>query len=542
MDWKTILSFKMIGVVLVLALTMIPVGYAAATEADYDWDRGGYGHSIVDPIKTDAGYVSGTMIDVFHRCWIYYFDAPTGKLTCAPNLMGEVGRSVRVYRGIPYAAPPIGDLRWKPPQPVTPWEGIRECTKFSPMAAQYPFPSSFFYGSIPERDMSEDCLYLNVITPAKHAKERLPVMVWFHGGGLTSGTNSPASVGNYVGPAGVWNGPPLPNFGLVLVTVQHRLGPIGFMAHPALTAESGKETGIYTSGNYSQLDLIAALKWVHKNIAAFGGDPGRVMIIGQSGGGSKVNGLVASPLAKGLFHRAVCQSGFSTGGTLLADAEQQGLNLAAKLGVSDPGPNGLAELRKKSWQEIVTAANTPPLNYVSNHTVDGWYLTDTIGNIFTSGRQNDVPYMMSYAGGEITATNPARGQILLAMSKSQHSKIYIDVFTQVPDGWKGLTNAWHGSDVSYEFGDVGLGLGLNLGALLPKTLPLDPGVTQDDFWLADFMMSMLANFAATGNPSVQHLGVRWPAFSEPNQYYLDISFRPLVKTGYGDLATPQPPR
>jgi para-nitrobenzyl esterase len=540
MNWKNNLRFKTIGVVLVLALMMIPVSYVAAKEkdCDCDWDCGGHGYSIVDPIKTDAGYVSGTMIDVFHRCWIYYFDATSGKLTCAPNLMGEVGRSVRVYRGIPYAAPPIGDLRWKPPQPVTPWEGIRECTKFSPMAAQYPFPSSFFYGKIPESDMSEDCLYLNVITPTKRTNERLPVMVWFHGGGLTSGTNSPASVGNYVGPAGVWNGPPLPNYGLVLVTVQHRLGPIGYMAHPALTAESPH----HASGNYGQLDLIAALKWVKKNIAAFGGDPHRIMIIGQSGGGSKVNGLVASPLAKGLFHRAVCQSGFSTGGTLLADAEQQGLNLAAKLGVMDSGPDGLAALRAKTWQDIVTAANTPPLNYSTNHTVDGWYLTDTIGNIFTSGRQNDVPYMMSYAGGEIGATNPARGQILLAMSQNQRSKIYVDVFTQVPDGWKGLVNAWHGSDVSYEFGDIGIGLGLFLGALLPTSLPLDPGVTDEDYWVADFMMSMLANFAATGNPSVKDMGVRWPAFEDRKQYYLDIGFRPLVEPGFADLATPQPPR
>ncbi len=532
MKGKSCFGFRALGMALVLSVVLIPVGYVSAA------DGGNLGIHLVDPIKTDAGYVSGTMIDVFHRCWIYYFDAPTGKLTCAPNLMGEVGQYVRVYRGIPYAAPPIGDLRWKPPQPVTPWEGTRECTKFSPMAAQYPFPSSFFYGSIPERDMSEDCLYLNVITPAKHANERLPVMVWFHGGGLTSGTNSPASVGNYVGPAGVWNGPPLPNFGLVLVTVQHRLGPIGYMAHPALTAESPQ----HASGNYGQLDLIASLKWVQKNIAAFGGDPDRVMIIGQSGGGSKVNGLVASPLAAGLFHRAVCQSGFSTGGTALATAEQGGVNLAAKLGITDTGAAGLVALRNKSWQQIVTAANTAPFNYTTNHTVDGWVLTDTIGNIFTSGRQNDVPYIMSWAGGEITSAGPGIAQILLAMSEHQRSKIYVDIFTQVPDGWKGLTYAWHGSDVSYEFGDVGLGLGLNLGALLPKTLPLDPGVNEDDFWVSDFMMSMLANFAATGNPSVPEMGVTWPAFAAPKEYFLDIGFKPLVREGYGTLTTPQPPR
>lgn len=525
MNWKNNLRFKTIGVVLALALMMIPVGYVAATENHFD---GGYdyhsGYFLNDPIKTDAGLVSGTMIDAI---WIRWLDFKYTLHTSA-ELIGEIGKELRVYRGIPYAAPPVGNLRWKPPQPVTPWKGIRECTEYCPMAAQYPYPESFFWFAIPESGMSEDVLYLNVTTPAKTENDRLPVMVFFHGGGLTTGSNSYDS----------YNAPPLPQHGVVWVTVQHRIGPIGYMAHPALTAESPEGA----SGNYGQLDLIAALKWVKKNIAAFGGDPHNVTIIGQSGGGAKVNFLMASPLAKGLFHRAVCQSGFSTGGTPLATAQQGGVNLAAKLGISDTGAAGLAALRAKSWEEIVTAANTAPFNYSTGFTVDNWSLTDTIGNIFDAGKQHDVPYMASLAGAEVTALTPAMGNRLLTMSGNQHSNIYVYVYTQVPEGWKSQgVYGWHGSDVSSMWGEE-LTINLFLGALLPATLTPDPGLTQKDFWVSEFMMSMLAHFAKTGDPSVKHLGVKWPAYSNPNQFYLDIGYPPLVTPGFATLTTKQPPR
>jgi para-nitrobenzyl esterase len=536
MNWKSILRFKCAGVVLAVVLMAIPVGYVAATAKDFDCEHGdNYPDLIVDPIKTDAGYVSGTMIDVVERCWIYI---PTLTLQCSPTLLGEVGKAVRVYRGIPYAAPPVGDLRWKPPQPVTPWEGIRECTEFTPMAPQPFVPPNPFWGSIPESGMSEDCLYLNVATPAKHKHERLPVLVWFHGGGITSGTNSPDGVGNYLGAAGGYLAAPLPNHGVVIVTAQHRIGPIGYMAHPALTAESPH----HASGNYGQLDLIASLQWVKKNIAYFGGDPRNVTIFGQSGGGSKTNWLMASPLAKGLFHRAKCQSGFSTSGTPLATTEQYGVNLAATLGITDIGATGLAALRAKSWQDIIIAANTPGSGYSTAFTVDGWSLPDTIGNIFAAGKSHDVPYIVGYAGAEIGASNPARGQLLITMSKQRRSPIYTYVYTQVPDGWKSEgVYAWHGSDVASEFGDT-IALDLFPGALLPASVSIDPGVTEKDVWVSEFMMSMLAHFAKTGDPSVRHMGVRWPAYTDPQQYYLDIGFRPLVKTGYATLTAPQPPR
>ena len=406
------------------------------------------------------------------------------------------------------------------------------------MAAQPFQPLNPFWGNIPESGMSEDVLYLNLATPAKQKHERLPVLVFFHGGGITTGTNSPDGVGNYMGAEGGYLAAPLPNHGVVIVTIQHRIGPIGYMAHPALTAESPN----HASGNYGQLDLIAALQWVKKNIAGFGGDPHNVTIFGQSGGGSKTNWLMASPLSEGLFQRAKCQSGFSTSGTPLATTEQYGVNLAKALGITDTGAAGLAALRAMKWEDIITAANTSGSGYSTVFTVDGWSLPDTIGNIFAAGKSHDVPYIVGYAGAEIAASNPARGQLLITMSKQRKSPIYTYVYTQVPDGWKSQgVFAWHGSDVASEFGDT-VALDLFPGALLPSNVSYDPGVTEKDVWVSEFMMSMLAHFAATGDPSVRDMGVHWPAYTDPHQYYLDIGYRPLVKPGYSTLVTPQPPR
>jgi para-nitrobenzyl esterase len=221
----------------------------------------------MDAVKTDAGYVSGT-------------------------ILGEPGREVYVYRSIPYAAPPVGDLRWKPPQPVAPWAGIRECTAFSRIAPQSATTLPGARTSTPSTSprfmalQSENCLYLNVLTPAKKDIENLPVMVWMHGGGFVFGS------GNDL----LYNGPRLPQHGVVLVNVNMRLGPIGLLAHPLLSRESSD--GI--SGNYMFLDMLAALKWVYNNISAFGGNPQNVTIFGESGGSAKVITLMASPLAEGL--------------------------------------------------------------------------------------------------------------------------------------------------------------------------------------------------------------------------------------------------
>jgi para-nitrobenzyl esterase len=215
----------------------------------------------MEVVKTEVGYVSGTAL-------------------------GDPDNPVHVYRGIPYAAPPMGDLRWKPPQ-----------------SAAGPLPKA----TIPQ---SEDCLYLNVLTPAKEPSERLPVMVWMHGGvfSIWSGNDS------------LYNGLRLPLNGVVLVNINVRLGPLGFLAHPLLSKESPQAV----SGNYSFLDFIAALKWVRENISAFGGDADNVTIFGESSGSAAVIYLMASPLAKGLFHRAIGESGPGLGGTFLKEIEGRG--------------------------------------------------------------------------------------------------------------------------------------------------------------------------------------------------------------------------
>ena len=204
------------------------------------------------------------------------------------TIQGTVLENVTVYKGIPFAAPPVGDFRWKAPQPVVAWEGIKECKEFGPNPMQ---------GN--GEGCSEDCLYLNVWTPAKSPKDKLPVMVWIYGGGFAGGATS------------YYDGTLLSQKGVVVVSVAYRVGKLGFLSLPELSAED--PNGV--SGNYGLLDQIAGLQWVKDNIAKFGGDPGNVTIFGESAGGISVSMLCASPLAKGLFQRAISQSGGSFGPT-----------------------------------------------------------------------------------------------------------------------------------------------------------------------------------------------------------------------------------
>src|SRR5579864_5446839 len=224
--------------------------------------------AIIDPVKVEQGLLAGT---------------------------SGSSADMRVYRGIPFAAPPVGDLRWKAPQPAAKWQGVRQAAEFSNACwqTQYPAAAAIYQAKLPP--LSEDCLYLNVWTSAKSAKDHLPVMVWIHGGGFTRGS----------GTGTAYDGEVLARKGVVLVTMNYRLGVFGFFAHPGLTQESGH----HASGNYGLLDQIAALRWVQKNIAAFGGDPKCVTIFGESAGSWAVSGLMASPLAKGLFQRAIGESG-----------------------------------------------------------------------------------------------------------------------------------------------------------------------------------------------------------------------------------------
>ena len=243
---------------------------------------------------------------------------------------------VTVFRGIPYAAPPVGDLRWKAPQPPAAWPVLRNADRFGPACTQVYLGPGFtaFWGDYEFK--SEDCLYLNVWTPAKTPNDKLPVLVWIHGGGFRVGSSSER----------LHHGDNLAKKGVVLVSFNYRLGIFGFMAHPELTKESGRNA----SGDYGLMDQLAALQWIKSNIAAFGGDPDRITIFGESAGSSSVSYMQATPLAKGLFTGAIGESGgqFSGRGVRkLAQAEQDGLKFAQSVGAKS-----LAELRDKSADEL----------------------------------------------------------------------------------------------------------------------------------------------------------------------------------------------
>ena len=283
---------------------------------------------------------------------------------------------VRAYKGIPYAAPPLGPLRWRPPQPVAAWTGVRPTHAFGPNSLQgvvWDDIAPYVAG------VSEDCLYLNVWTPAAPSDSaRLPTMVWIHGGGFVAGSGAEPR----------YDGARLAARGIVVVTLNHRLNALGFLAHPELTAESDH----HASGAYGLLDLVAALKWVKSNIAAFGGDPDKVRIAGESAGSQAASALMASPLAKGLFARVIGESGAmfaspSRAPASLEEAEAEGLDFMETVGA-----RSLAELRAASADAILAAS--PGLGF--RPIIDGWFLPRSPAEIFAVGEQCDVPLMAGW--------------------------------------------------------------------------------------------------------------------------------------------------
>jgi para-nitrobenzyl esterase len=295
---------------------------------------------------------------------------------------GVVKDRVTAYLGIPFAAPPVGELRWREPQPVASWQGTRKANSFAPACMQRGVSMP---GEQPPAT-SEDCLYLNVWTPAKAADERLPVIVWIHGGGYVNGA---ASMPLY------W-GDRLAQRDVVVVTIAYRLGPLGFLAHPDLTAESTRQS----SGNYGLLDQVAALEWIRRNIAAFGGDAGRVTIAGQSSGAMAVSMLMASPRAQGLFHRAIGQSGglFEpiqiAPSYLLANAERDG-----KAYVTSVGADSLAALRKLPAADLLGGK----AGSVSHPVIEPYVLPLAPYDAFSSGFYNDVPVLVGFNAEEARA-------------------------------------------------------------------------------------------------------------------------------------------
>jgi len=450
---------------------------------------------------------------------------------------GAPGRDagVLVYKGIPFAAPPVGDLRWKPPQAPAAWTGVRPGSQFSAMCVQTPYPVGSLYHQEPE-PVSEDCLYLNVWTAAKAASEKRPVMVWIHGGALTRGSGSTP----------VYDGEALARKGVVLVTINYRLGALGFLAHPALTAESER----HSSGNYGLLDQIAALEWVQRNIASFGGDPKRVTIFGESAGSWSVNYMVATPLAKGLFQRAIGESGGAFGKMkTLAECEQAGVKFAESAGAPT-----LAELRAKPAADILKVADTGGLR----PNVDGWMLPEDVYSVFAHGRQNDVPLIAGSNADEGTSLSPwpadapasrfisdikrgftfdmeeflklypastddearqahyasfrdfsfgwqMRTWVRMA-EKTGRSKAYLYYFSRVPPGPQSARyGAFHASEIAYVFGNL-----------------LPPRPWEDaDRKLSDAVSSYWVNFAKTGDPNGAGLP-KWPAYDEKADVALEF--------------------
>jgi para-nitrobenzyl esterase len=431
---------------------------------------------------------------------------------------------VRVFKGIPFAAPPVSELRWRAPKAAEHWDGVRTADKFSATCMQRR-PNN-----APERLMSEDCLYLNVYTAAKSSKDHRPVMVWIHGGALTTGAGS------------LYDGEALAKKGVVVVTVNYRLGVFGFFANPELTKESDRNS----SGNYGLLDQIAALQWVQKNIAGFGGDPKRVTIFGESAGSWSVNYLVATPLAHGLFQRAIGESGgeFAPARTL-AEMEQTGVKFGQSIGA-----DSLAALRAKPADDLVKANG-----FTTAANVDGWLLPQDVYTIFSQGKQNDVPVLIGSNADEGTMFTPVtvkaasfreiaterfgrdsdaflklypfhtddeawaaqaasmRDQIFgwemrtwaRMQTKTGKSKVYLYFFSRVPPGQNRAKGSYHGAEIAYVFGNLEV-------APFAVSAGGGPRQWQDvDRKLADTMSSYWVNFATTGDPNGKGLP-KWPVY------------------------------
>ncbi|MES1192001.1 MAG: carboxylesterase family protein [Steroidobacter sp.] len=457
---------------------------------------------------------------------------------------------VRAYKGLPYAAPPVGALRWHAPAPVPKWTGIRHADHFAPNCLQ-PKLYSDIDPFIPS--MSEDCLYLNVWTKAKPG-ELLPVFVWIHGGGYEVGSGSELR----------HDGSALARKGVVVVTINYRLGPFGFLAHPELTAESPH----HASGNYAFMDMIAALRWVQNNITAFGGDPDRVTIAGESAGSEAVNTLMASPQAKGLFQRAIGESGsafeVSNKDESLHAAEQQGVKFMHAIGAAS-----LAQLRQRSSAEILALWKAPDTKWSFRPAVDGWILPSSVNDIFRSGKQNDVPLLagwnadegftfigklgnrklddvlktqfgnraaaamkfypasdaeqehrsrMRYAG-DITMSLPT-WKWAVAQTMTGHAPVYLyrfDHHPPVPDDWFGSgfavdqAGAFHSAEINYVFDHPGI---------IPSWK-----ATTVDHQLADIMSSYWVGFAKSGDPNYGMQPV-WPKYNLADPQRMVFSAQP----------------
>lgn len=471
--------------------------------------------------------------------------------TANGKLSGTLEKSnVISFKGIPYAAPPVGDLRWKEPRPASNWEGVRKADHFGPRAMQPPIFGDMNFRS---DGMSEDCLYLNVWTSAKSSNDKLPVLVYFYGGGFVAGDGSEPR----------YDGESMATKGIVAITVNYRLGLFGFFAHPELS----KESGHHASGNYGVMDQWAALKWVKENIAAFGGDPSKVTIAGESAGSVSVSAQMASPLSKNLFVRAIGESGSLLGAlpaVSLQQGEETGLQFAKKIGAAS-----LADLRKMNADSLVKYATSfNPFRF--SMTVDGYFFPKDPREIFNAGEQAQVPLLVGWNSQEGSASSILGTQALTVDNyKAAVKKLYGDKADEVLKVYHPTSDeeveqvarelagdrfiafsTWKWSDMqiktgqpvyryyyehprppmSPEMGDASPGLAGGVIKGQKNTAPLPKGAvhsaeieyamgnlatnkvyawTAEDYKVSSVMQEYFANFIKTGNPNGAGLP-QWP--------------------------------
>jgi para-nitrobenzyl esterase len=464
--------------------------------------------AVTEPVKLDSGLLGGSTAS-------------------SPG--------VRAFKGIPFAAPPVGALRWKAPQPVAKWDGVRDASKFGNVCIQQAGPTQGLQARLniavlPDSPpLAEDCLYLNVWTGAAAASEQRPVMVWFFGGAFTEGGGS----------VPLYDGDALARKGAVVVTINYRLGAYGFFAHPALTAESAHKA----SGNYGLMDMLASLEWVKKNIAAFGGNPSNVTVFGQSAGAMAIGSLVSSPQSKGLFQRAISQSGawmglgFSPSMRTRAEAEEAGVKAATEAGLSTA-----EQLRALSAADV--AAKLRSGGCPACMIVDGWVIPEDPSTVFAAGRQNAVDVLVgankdeSFFSAKVTPEQfeqQARmryGDLAdeylkvyahsteAEASRSSHDgggdgafwhmrlfadfeakkgkKAYLYYFTQNPPAPAGQPElpATHASEVPYVFNNLG-----QLPLFPDRSIAELSVASAPDKKVADEMSSYWVNFARAGDPN-----------------------------------------
>ncbi|MDE0692534.1 MAG: carboxylesterase family protein [Gammaproteobacteria bacterium] len=475
------------------------------------------------------------------------------------GVLGEDG--LKQYHDIPFAAPPVGERRWAPPGPVQPWEGVRDAAVPGPACVQQGAQGGFYDSATAVATMDEDCLTLSVWTRAQHVEERLPTMVWIHGGGLT------------VGSGDAYPGELLTANGVVLVTVNYRLGPFGFLALADLTAESANGT----SGNQGLQDQIAALEWVQDNIASFGGDPGNVTIFGESAGSMSVSILQASPPARGLFHRIIGQSGGLFGPMTFRDqpsvngdsAEAIGAGFAAAL-AGEGGDTSLEALRALSAEHVLATYLANPALLSALAIVDGDVLTDEVAAVFAAGAQANVPVLIGSNADEGTALLPymaagmdAGAAGFSAYVEAEFAEVKGEIGEHYPAGddeqaaasWMDLfgdalftypMRAWaramatvpsdaylywftwappieeserygafHAAEIGYVFGNLEL---------------FDATPTDADRALSERMATIWTEFARTGNPNGEGLP-EWPAYTRENEAYMEFGETVGAKTG-----------